>query len=62
MRQGTCHGAHLTSLLVLTALLAPVAVLPAHAAPEGQIVIAQGGDPSTLDPHMQRGPAEGSPG
>jgi peptide/nickel transport system substrate-binding protein len=35
--------------VLLAAALSPMGVL---AAPEGQIVIAQGGDPSTLDPHM----------
>jgi len=38
------------ALLVAVALVSsPAGVL---AAPEGQLVIAQGGDPSTLDPHM----------
>jgi peptide/nickel transport system substrate-binding protein len=42
---------HLIALVLALAVVvaAPVAVL---AAPEGQVVIAQGGDPSTLDPHM----------
>ena len=41
---------HVISILVAVVLAAlPGGVL---AAPEGQIVIAQGGDPSTLDPHM----------
>jgi peptide/nickel transport system substrate-binding protein len=41
---------HLIGILVAVVLVAvPGGVL---AAPEGQIVIAQGGDPSTLDPHM----------
>jgi peptide/nickel transport system substrate-binding protein len=35
--------------VLFAAALSPMGVL---AAPEGQIVIAQGGDPSTLDPHM----------
>jgi peptide/nickel transport system substrate-binding protein len=42
---------YLIALVVALAafVVAPTAVL---AAPEGQVVIAQGGDPSTLDPHM----------
>ena len=39
----------LAALVAATAISPPISVL---AAPEGQIVIAQGGDPSTLDPHM----------
>jgi len=41
-------------IAVVVALAAVVFAAPAEAmaAPEGQIVIAQGGDPSTLDPHM----------
>ncbi|HEX3177635.1 MAG TPA: ABC transporter substrate-binding protein, partial [Methylomirabilota bacterium] len=41
---------HLTAIFI--ALLAVLVALPVGAAPEGQIVIAQGGDPSTMDPHM----------
>jgi peptide/nickel transport system substrate-binding protein len=37
-------------LVALALAAAPVA--PALAAPEGTITIAQGGDPSTMDPHM----------
>jgi len=39
----------LAALVAATAMSLPISGL---AAPEGQIVIAQGGDPSTLDPHM----------
>jgi ABC-type transport system substrate-binding protein len=41
-------------IAVVVALAAVVFAAPAEvlAAPEGQVVIAQGGDPSTLDPHM----------
>jgi peptide/nickel transport system substrate-binding protein len=39
----------LAALVAATAMSLPTSV---PAAPEGQIVIAQGGDPSTLDPHM----------
>jgi peptide/nickel transport system substrate-binding protein len=41
-------------IIALVVALAAVAAAPAEvlAAPEGQVVIAQGGDPSTLDPHM----------
>jgi peptide/nickel transport system substrate-binding protein len=40
--------------IVATLAAVALAALPAEvrAAPEGQIAIAQGGDPSTLDPHM----------
>jgi ABC-type transport system substrate-binding protein len=38
--------------LVAIALAATGMPLPAGAAPEGQIIIAQGADPTTLDPHM----------
>jgi peptide/nickel transport system substrate-binding protein len=43
-----------TIIAVIVALAAVVVAPPAEvlAAPEGQIVIAQGGDPSTMDPHM----------
>jgi peptide/nickel transport system substrate-binding protein len=41
-------------IAVVVALAAVVVASPAEvlAAPEGQVVIAQGGDPSTMDPHM----------
>jgi peptide/nickel transport system substrate-binding protein len=40
--------------IVVAVVLVALASFPAEVlgAPEGQIVIAQGGDPSTLDPHM----------
>jgi peptide/nickel transport system substrate-binding protein len=47
------HLVRTVTLLAAIVGVSTVAVpLRAHAAPEGQIVIAQGGDPSTLDPHM----------
>ena len=41
-------------IAIVVALAAVLVAAPAEvlAAPEGQIVIAQGGDPSTMDPHM----------
>ena len=42
----------LTRLVVAIAIVTAAVPGLAQAAPEGQIVIAQGGDPSTLDPHM----------
>jgi peptide/nickel transport system substrate-binding protein len=39
-------------LLTVVALGATTLPCPVEAAPEGQIVIAQGADPTTLDPHM----------
>jgi hypothetical protein len=42
-----------TSLVVVVTAIAFLSFgAQVLAAPEGQIVIAQGGDPSTLDPHM----------
>ncbi len=38
--------------LFVIAIVAAALPSPAHAAPDGQIVIAQGADPTTLDPHM----------
>jgi peptide/nickel transport system substrate-binding protein len=38
--------------LLVLAIMAAVLPAQAYAAPEGQIVIAQGADPTTLDPHM----------
>lgn len=45
---------HVRRFLHLVAVAAVVVALgaSAEAAPQGRIVIAQGGDPSTLDPHM----------
>lgn len=52
MRWTMRNRARITRVTVLLALVTTTWVLPVHAQPKGRLVIAQGGDPSTLDPHM----------